>query len=253
MKKEIIALATAILAFAFTSCNDFNNDTNYTKEFISMATVTTGGASPVFQIDNGPFLTLETTVPADTFTLGERYYLYYILGDTVNHPVNSYPISIYQYGKTTFKNLVVLPKDSTDKWKNQPIRDFYAWYTGHYLNAFFTSFAGVSTPNTFELVRMKQEETSVATDTFPKLFFAIRHNVEVISSLNSFYRFYSFDLSSLNTEFPLATKFQINLSWNDANYGALNKTRTYIPEQTFTGPSLFSSVQTNTNLSPTPF
>ncbi|MCX6309857.1 MAG: hypothetical protein NTY32_13890 [Bacteroidia bacterium] len=253
MKKGILALATAILAFAFTSCYDFNNDTSNIKEFISMATVTTGGVNPVFQIDNGPFLTLEKTVPADTFAVGERYYLYYILGDTVNHPVNSYPISMYQYGKTTIKNLLVLPKDSTDKWKDQPIRDLYAWYTGHYLNTFFTSFAGVSTPNTFELVRMKQEETSTATDTVPKLFFEIRHNVEVISSLNSFYRFYSFDLSSLTTEFPLATKFQINLSWNDANYGPWNKTRTYIPEQTFTGPSLFSSIQKKTDLSPSPF
>jgi len=253
MKKGFLVLATAIMVFAFTSCLDLNSDNNYVKAFRCMVTVTTGGVNPVFQIDNGPFLTQETAVPADTFVVGERYCLYYVLGDTVNHPVNSYPIDLYQYVKTILKNPVVLPKDSTNKWEDQPIIDFSAQFTGHYLNAFFISYAGLSTPNTFELIRLKEDETALVTDTFPKLYFALRHNVAVISSSYTIYQYYSYDLSSLTTEFPNATKFQINLSWNDAGLGTMEGPSTYIPEQTILGPMIFSSIQMNSDLLPTPF
>lgn len=253
MKKRISVLATALMAFALSSCLNLDDDTEVVRDYLCMVTVSTGGATPVFQMDEGPFLTSETTMPADSFVLGERYFINFTLGDTVNHPTNTYPIRLARYGKTIIKNMIELPKDSTDKWGNKPIAYLYPSFSGHYFNAFFTSYAGISTPNTFEFIRMKVDEHTTPTDTVPNLYFHLRHNVDVVSTALAYYRFYSFDMSSLSAEFPNATKFKIKISWEDAKVGWTNYTQYYIPDQQLTFPSLLTVNHKNIDLEPAPF
>lgn len=253
MKKRISVLATALMAFALSSCMNLGDDTEVVRDYLCMVTVSTGGATPVFQMDEGPFLTSVTTMPADSFVIGERYCIDFTLADTINHPVNTYPIRINRYGKTIIKNMIELPKDSVDKWGNKPIAYLYPSFSGHYFNAFFTSYAGISSPNTFEFIRMKVDEHTTPTDTVPNLYFHLRHNVEVVSTAMSYYRFYSFDVSSLSEEFPNATKFKIKISWEDANYGWINYTQYYIPDQQLAFPSLLTFNHETIDLEPAPF
>lgn len=225
------------MSLLFSSCLNMD-DSPYVQDYVFMGTVTTGGASPVFQLDEGFSVTPETVMPADTFQVGERYYLHFILGDTVNHPANLYPIRFYRYGKTVVKDYLDLPQDSTDKWKDQPVDMANIWYSGHYCNLFFVSFMGVGTPNTFELVRMMENENTTPTDTVPKLVFELRHNAPEFSTFYSYFRFYSYDLSKLQTDFPNAVRFQISLKWNDYRYGTQTYTRYYTPNQIYVAPSL---------------
>jgi hypothetical protein len=71
--------------------------------------------------------------------------------------------------------------------------------------------------NTCELVRIKEKETNTQSGTFPTLYFEIRHNA--LTTYDQYYnlRLFSFDLSPLKTEFPVADSIKINLSWNDAS------------------------------------
>lgn len=241
MTKRISTWVMALMAVAFSSCLDLGDNTDYVQDYICMATVTTGGINPIFQMDEGFFLVPEAAMPADTFTVGERYYLHFVLGDTTNHPLNTYPVNFYRYGKTSMKEFVVLPKDSTDRWENKPVNMSNFWYSGHYLNFSFLSYAGTGTPNTFELVRVLDNESTTPTDTFPKLHFELRHNVNNYSTSYLYYRYYSFDLDSLKTQFPNATKFKIKVNWNDVTYGARNVTSDYIPDQVLTTVSLVST------------
>ena len=233
-------MTTALMAIALSSCVNLGDDNNVVRDYMCMVTVTTGGVSPVFQLDEGSLLTSETTQPADTFVIGERYFIDFLLGDTINHGVGTYPIRLVGYGKTVIKNMIELPKDSTDKWGNKPITYLYPSFSGHYFNAFFASYAGISDPNTFEFIRMKVDEHTTPTDTVPNLFFQLRHNVEYVSTGYVFDRYYSFDLSGLSTEFPNARKFKIKVSWNDAYKGWLNSTGYYTPEQQLPLPNLLT-------------
>lgn len=240
MKKWISVLAIALLAFAFASCLNLGDDSDYVQDWMCMATVTTGGAHPIFQLDEGTFLAPENTMPADTFEVGERYFLHFILGDTLNHAANTYPVNFYRYGKTTVKNMIELPKDSADIWENQPISGLYAWFSGHYFNTFFISYAGSSTPNTYEFVRIMDDENTTPTDTVPKLYFELRHNVATYASSMSFYRFYSFDLDSLKTDFPNASKYTIQVKWKSVEYGIRSFSLNYTPELLPSSPNFLS-------------
>jgi hypothetical protein len=253
MKKRISILATALLAIALTSCMNLGDDTKVVRDYMCMVTVSTGGASPVFQMDEGPFLSSETTLPTDTFIVGERYFIDFIFGDTVNHADNTYPIRVASYGKTTIKSMIELPKDSTDRWGSKPIAYVYPSFSGHYFNAFFSSYAGISDPNSFEFIRMKVDEHTTPTDTVPSLFFQLRHNADYVSTALIYYRFYSFDLSSLTTDFPNAHKFKIKVSWDDANVGWTSITGNYTPDQHLSLPSLLTVNQKSIDLEPSMF
>lgn len=253
MKKWVSVLATALMAFAFTSCFNLGDGTDYIPEYWCMATVTAGGVNPVFQMDEGFYLTPESAQPADTFTVGERYYLYFAMGDTINHPANTFPINFYRYSKTTIKSLVVLPKDSADNWEDMPITVSDIWYSGHYCNIFFQSYSGVGTPNTFELIRFKENENTTPTDTIPKLLFELRHNVAANSYGALFYRFYSFDLNSLTTDFPNAVRFNIKISWSEIGKGTWTSTNDYIPNQTPSSASHLLANRKKSEFSSTPF
>ena len=248
-----MVLATALLAIAFTSCFKLDDGAEVIPEWWCMVTVTTGGVNPVMQMDEGFFLTPDKAQPTDTFAIGERYYLYFLMGDTTNHPVNTYPIKLIRYGKTSIKALEVLPKDSTGRWKNMPIVFSDIWYSGHYCNFYFRSYQGNGTPNTFELIRVKENEQATPTDTVPLLFFELRHNVATTNTYVLYDRFYSFDLSSLKMEFPNAVRFNIKTTWSELGNGTWTTTNLYIPDQIRTNSSLVSANLKQKLVSPTPF
>jgi hypothetical protein len=232
MKNLKILIVILFTGLTFSSCLDMGNDDDYTQYMICMGTVSTGGANPVFQMDEGYFLVPQASVPADTFTVGERYFLYYSLADTTNHALNSYPINLSSYSMVTIKNFQVLEKDSTDQWYDQPLPDFtWAWFSGQYFNTVFSTFVSTSTPNTYELVRVMEDESTVSTDTIPELYFELRHNVSTYTTVGVYYHYVSFDLSNLPAEFPNATKFVINISWNSYYYGELSFSDDYTPSQ----------------------
>jgi hypothetical protein len=232
MKNLKILIVILLTGLTFSSCLDLGNDEDYTQYIISMATVSTGGANPEFQTDEGYYLVPQVSVPADTFSVGERYFLYYSMADTTDHALNTYPINLSSYSKVIIKNFQVLEIDSTDQWYDQPLPDFtWAWYSGQYFNTVFSTFVGTSTPNTYELVRIMENENNVSTDTVPELYFELRHNVSSYTSVGVYYHYVSFDLSSLPVEFPKATKFEINITWNSYYYGELSFSDDYIPNQ----------------------
>jgi len=253
MKKWISVLATALMAFAFTSCLNLDNNSDFIPEYWCMATVTKGGVNPVFQMDEGFFLAPDKAQPADTFAVGERYYLYLVLGDTINQPAKTSSIQLYRYGKTNIKALEVLPKDSTDRWGNMPIILSDLSYSGHYCNFYFRSFQGDGLPNTFELIRIKENELTTPTDTVPKLFFELRHNVAANTSGVLYKRFFSFDLSSLTTDFPNAVRFNIKISWSELGRGTWTSTNDYRPDQTLSNASILLANRKKSEFSPTPF
>jgi len=243
-------MATALMVVALTSCLNTGDDTQVVPEYMCMVTVNTGGTKPIFQMDEGPILSSETVMPIDTFQVGERYFIDFSMGDTMNHAVETYPIQLIRYGKTTIKSMIELPKDSTDHWGNKPIAYLFPSFSGHYFNAFFQSYAGMSEPNTFEFIRMKADENTTPTDTVPYLFFQLRHNVTYITTGLAYYRFFSFDVSSLSTEFPNARKFKIKVSWEDVNAGWTNYTQYYIPNQHLTFSKLISTKKKSIDLEP---
>lgn len=252
MKKWRLVLATALMAIALSSCFNLDDETPYVPYYKCMATVTSGGVNPVFVKDNGVLITPVDAMPADTFVVGERYFLHYAYGDTTNHSTNGYPILLYKYGKTTIKNLEVLPKDSTDIWENQSITMLDVWYSGYYCNFFIASYMGMDTPNTIELVRIMEGESTTPTDTVPKLNFELRHNVSSISIAFYNYRFLSFNLSSLSTEFPNAKRFDINLRWKELNRGTMSFPGVYTPNQLFSDSPYFSPNRNQAAFSLTP-
>lgn len=245
MKKRISTWVMALLAVALSSCLDLGDNTDYVQDYVCMATVTTGGVNPVLQMDEGYFLVPQAAMPADTFTLGERYYIHFSLADTTNHAMNTYPVNFYGYGKAFVKDLVFLPKDSMDRWENKPVSMTNFWYSGHYLNFSFLSYAGIGTPNSFELIRVLDNENTTPTDTFPTLHFELRHNAKNYSTSFFYNRYYSFNLDSLTTEFPNASKFKIKVNWNDVNYGSRNVINEYTPNQVLSSVSLVSVIKKN--------
>lgn len=252
MIRRFSLLATALLAFALSSCMKWD-DAEYVQDWAFMGTVTTGGVNPVFAVDEGFSLTPVDAMPADTFTVGERYYLHFVLGDTTNHAPNLYPIKIYRYGKTVIKPMVELPKDSTDRWNDQPISLGQCWFSGIYCNIFFASFVGVGEPDTYELVRIKENENNTPTDTMPKLVFEFRHNVPNYNVGYSYLRPYSFDVSSLHADFPNAVRFHVTVRINEYRLGTQSLIRYYYPNRLYTAPSLFVTGNEKKGVTPTLF
>lgn len=229
MKKLIFVLPLMALILATISCNNFD-DKEETKYYETMGTVLTGGDYPSFRTDNGVLLNCSTIVKTDSvFTPGERYYLYYTIGDTTTHAPKTYPIELHSFGRAIVKNFAVIEKDSSDIYYDQPLRNIYNfWISGNYINMMFYPFFPLTSQNSYELVRYKGKENTVGSDAEPVLYFEFRHHTSGIAS-NYTLRLVSFDLSPLVSEYPSATKFKIKLAWRDTQYGFQDYEFSYVP------------------------
>lgn len=227
--KLFFLLLMVSIGASLTSCLNSDEDNNE-KDWLCAATVKTGGARPVFQMDEGLILTTSQNLAADSFKVGQRYFLQVCYGDTTNHPANTYPVVVKVYQPAVVKDYIVWAKDSADSWGNAPISNLYAWYSGHYFNTWFVSFASESKTSTFELIRDLNKTSATSTDTVPELFFSFRHNTSSYSTDMSFSRTISYNLNSLKTEYPNAKRFLITVVWKDIVRGTDDFTLTYYPD-----------------------
>lgn len=213
MKNLTFVLPFFFISFVFSSCNSKEeNDQTYE----AIATVLVTGNNPLFELDNKSVLYCATAVTADTsnaISSGDRVLLYYTLGDTTIVPTKVYyPITLKGYTKVTIKNFVTVQADSSDSYGNASLMGLnLVGISKNYLNAVFYSYLSISGKNTFELVRMKKYENNTTQDTIPKIYFELRHNTDNLNTNYYYLRSFSFVLSPLSAEFPLATKFNINL------------------------------------------
>jgi len=236
MKKLTFALFLTILALTVSSCLNKDNDSDVTNIYEGMATVTSADEYPSFITDNGYKLDCSNEVSIDTgavFVVGERVFLSYAFGDTTTHAAKVYPIVLKSFGKVDVKSYVSLEKGATDIYENQTLYSYtYFWTSGNYFNAVFYAFKPLSSTNSFELVRVKDNETCTAQDTLPTISLELRHNTSTVSDYYYYLQVYSFDLSTLVTEFPLAKRFKIDFSWKDLRNGSTSVDLTFDPHKT---------------------
>ncbi|HEY5499341.1 MAG TPA: NigD-like C-terminal domain-containing protein [Bacteroidales bacterium] len=215
MKTWIPTLFLVLLAFSVTSCIKTSEDdtTNY---YDIIATMTTVDDYPTFQTDDGTTLNCTNKITPDTasFKIGNRFYLRFAFGDSIGHALKNYPIAVSKIWNVDTKDFVSIEKDSTDNYYNQALQSISSIdLSGNYFNMVFNTFGQSGTRDTYELVRIKEVESTTPLDTVPTLFFELRHNVYIVNYAFYNTRFASFKLSPLLTEFPLAKKFKLNLKW----------------------------------------
>jgi hypothetical protein len=243
MRNFILTLSFGLFVFCTSSCLNENTG-NSIANYETMVTVTQTGSCPSFKADNGA--TLYTTVAvsskiSDSIKLGDRLFLQFSYGDTTSITANNYPIVINDYGTVTIKKFVTVDADSTDTYDNQQLQgvDLF-WITKNYFNLVFRTYLSLSSINTYELVRMKGNESNALTDTVPKIYFELRHNTPAVNINYYNIKIFSFDLSPLYKEFPKATKFDLNLKW--VLEGAHSIDYTYVPDTTQNSSS-FSEIK----------
>lgn len=207
-----------ILVFGVCSCTNLDYEEDQTEYFEEIAVVTSAGYSPSFLTDYGLTLNCSNVLTSDTFfNSGERVFVQFSYGDTIGHAPKVYPINLTNSWRVTIKDFVSLEPDSVDLFANTEFQSVYnLWFSGNYFNMIFGTFYATSSPNTCELIRMKESENNTSQDTAPSLFFELRHNVVTVNASRYNVKVYSFDLSPLNEEFPSATLFKINLKWVEA-------------------------------------
>jgi hypothetical protein len=216
MKKWIFTLPLALLMVTFSSC--LGSDVDDAAVNVSVGTVETGGSYPVFETDDGIKLVCETAMPADTFVAGERYFIYFAFGDTTDHAASTYAVDVQYYAPAALKDFAVWEEGTSDSWDSYPLYALrWLWISGNYMNTIFCNYVPLTTPNTYELIRVMGNEDNSADDTNPTIYFELRHNIELASSVAYDVQFYSFDLSPLVEDFPQATAFNINVSWTTSD------------------------------------
>jgi len=224
----------------FFSCI-LDDETENTYHYALMATVVSGGDYPFFKTDVGEVLECSNVVKNDSvFNPGDRYYLSFSMEETVSSDAYLFPIVLNSSLKVKTRNFVTIEKDSADIYNNKQLGSvFDSWISGNYINMVFYAYTPLTSISTFELVRFKKYESNTEQDTVPTIFFEFRHNTEGINSIPTM-NLYSYELSPLISEFPVAKEFEINLTWFSV-YG--NQTYVYIYTPYDPSESLFSSMK----------
>jgi len=229
-----------LLFVTISSCN-WEDKTENAYNYALMATVISGGDYPFFRTDVGEILECSNIVENDSsFNVGDRYYLYFSMVDTVSADAYIFPITLNSYKKVKTRDFVTVEKDSADIYKNKQLGSSSNFFiSGNYMNMIFYAYVPLTSTSTFELIRYKKNESNTALDTMPTISFELRHNTEETSSTPTL-RLFSYELSPLTFEFPMATKFKIDLTWY-----SVSSTQTY--EFTYTpydpNESLYSSIK----------
>ncbi len=225
----MLAFPLALLAVTFTSCFD-DEDEQSVEYYLDVATVTTGGQTPAFATDEGFAYHCLTTENADSFAVGERYFLVYTCSDTTTRASSYFDIQLAEYQKVHIRSFSTLPKDSTDNLDSQPLRNIgWIWTSGSYLNTVFQNYKPLTTPSSFDLVRIKKSESNLSTDTVPTIYFKLLHHVDYLNTGYYTRQALSYDMSPLATEYPSAYKIKLNVSWVTSD-GSDSYEFVYVPE-----------------------
>gem|GEM_PF-599058 len=221
-----MALPLSIVLLSLTSCfNDSNNDdstSTLSSEWV--ATAVAVGDYPVFRTDDGYILSCTNKISTDTgvvFTSGVRYYLAYDVTDTTGvSSSKTYQVKLNSYAKMSVKDYVTVEAGATDPYTEyeQDLFDVSGFLlTGNYLNTFFRTYAPLTSDNSYELIRLKGEETNTGA-TIPTAKFELRYQSKTLSSyVHS--NFVSFNMSQLITDFPAADTVKLSVIWNDRSVG----------------------------------
>ena len=239
MRLFILTLSFVLFVFCTSSCLKENTGYSSTQYYETMATVSATGSYPSFKTDYGTTLYCTVAVSSsisDSLKMGDRLFIKFEYGDTSSITSNNYPIVINDFGTATIKDFVAVDSDSTDIYENQELEgvDLF-WITKNYFNMVFRTYLSLSTTNTYELVRMKGNESNADTATVPRIYFELRHNTPVVNTSYYNIKIFSFYLSPLYKEFPKATKFDLNLKW--VLDGTHSIDYTYVPDSTFDNSS----------------
>jgi NigD-like C-terminal beta sandwich domain len=219
MKRWIFAFSLVFITIGFTSCLK-DEDVDNTEYLYEMAFVTRTGFSPSFTTDEGKILNCQMDLPSDTlFKLGDRVFLTYSWGDTLNHVAKSYPINLKSYNNVVLKNPFTLQPDSVDLFYNQPIINIDRYgISGNYLNIIFYTYYSALPPNSCELVRYKSQESVTPGDSMD-IYFEIKHNTPSVFANYFTLRLLSYNLNSLVSEFPHVKLFKLNVVWTESKDG----------------------------------
>jgi hypothetical protein len=217
MKKIILFLPALVFFFCATSCLNTDDEDN-TTYYEAVATVSSNSDKPEFITDYGVTLVSTLSITSDTgevFHNGQRVFVRFSYGDTINHAIKSYPIEIAEYGFMITSDFKTVEADSTNPYLDQSIYYIYRLYiSGNYFNSLFYTYQTLTDLNTCELVRIKKNEHNAEGTSSPYLSFELRHNAEAVNYGYYKLRLYSYDLSPLIDEFPEADSLNIKVSWN---------------------------------------
>lgn len=236
MKKYFWILPLITVFFLAQSClkDDEEESVNY---YETMAFVTIAGDKPSFMTDYGISLKSELSLASDTgdvFDLGQRVFMVFSYGDTLNLVNNVYPIIIKEYAPVTVSDFKTVKPDSVNPYYDQILYHVYRFYiTQNYFNSIIYTYQPLTSINTCELIRVMENENNTPDSEFPTVNFEIRHNASAVNYDYYKLRLFSHDLSPLAVEFANADSIKLKLRWNEST--SLNQTHEFIYKPTGTG------------------
>lgn len=229
MKKYFWILPLISVFFLSQSCLKDEDETPV-DYYETMAFVSIPGDKPVFVTDYGFKLKSELSLTSDTgniFDLGQRVFMVFSYGDTLNRVDNEYPIIIKEYAPVTVSDFRTVKPDSVNPYFDQVLYHVYRFYiTQNYFNSIIYTYQPLTSINTCELIRVMKEENNTPESTFPTVNFELRHNASAVNY--DFYklRIFSHDLSPLASEFANADSIKIKLNWDEST--SLNQSHEFI-------------------------
>lgn len=229
MKKYFWILPLISVFFLAQSClkDDDETPVNY---YETMAFVTSAGDKPGFVTDYGLALKSELALDSDTgniFGLGQRVFMVFSYGDTLNRVGNVYPVIIKEYAPVSLSDFKTVKPDSVIPYFDQVLYHVYRFYiTQNYFNSIIYTYQPLTSLNTCELIRVMESESNTPESTYPTVNFELRHNASAVNYDYYKLRIFSYDLSPLASEFSNADSIKIKLNWDEST--SLNKSHEFV-------------------------
>lgn len=231
MKKWQIIVLIPLLFTSFFGCKEGTISEPY--YYYSMATATQSGFNPLFKLDDSSLVRPINDMPADSFIMGQRYFLFFANADTTGMSPAYKPIMLEYYRKASMYNMEVLHPDSLIGPDPKPILNVqYVWISGRYINIVFETFRNVSDNPQYRLVRILGEEHNELTDLQPEFVFELRQQTELVHSSMRLAHYVSFDVGNLGSEYTHATKIKIKLKYKTSGGGFAIYEYSYKPNVT---------------------
>jgi len=220
MKKYLPALALALILCALSSCM---KEEEYPSYYQTMATVQSDDSNVNFMSDAGILLVPTNEFYwSDSIKNGERVLLYF--RTTADETQNQWEITVISYSQVYIFGLTQFDTAAEDSTYNQELYNLQSGWIGKgYLNLLFSNYVTKESKYSFDLVRIREEDTTQGN--WPLVSLHLHHNAASISPLVIQDQIISYDLADLRQEFAgqdtLFVKFCYKI---DKNY---NYTFTY--------------------------
>lgn len=209
MKKWLFYLPALLVMVGMSSC--MKDDDNSNGPYRSWVTVYTNDKTPTLVTDRKIYLHVTNAQGDSTFyKVGDRGNVVYKLVDATHSDGSTYQVVMSEFYKATVKPFV---KNSDGNFKDARLAAFSGGIISeNYLNVLVKTYDSDEPTNTLELVRYPDEETHLATDSFPVIRCRLQHNVGSVKSTMTT-KAVCFDLSHLKIEYPGKRGFILRFSW----------------------------------------